>query len=394
MEVKKNNKILLVLMAVFFILGFCHFYLGYFKTPGRVMVVSLSSDGRYAVSSHQGNFIILWNLKNRRKIIISRRGNIYSPYFIKNKDCFIWQGLNHTVYVQNVEGERISSFKIFPVYGELMSSNLKDYFASDINWNLYKGYGKQPFQMKKGWVGFLGAGKLLNLTLSNNGRYLLTSGDAMWSDFEPLIKGKNGLTANGYLKTSFLKGVVLWNVEDGQPLYKLFGNNQSVFATISPDGKYVVAGDELMWNFGWKTKTGEKFISYYDPMGIVYYAKGHAYRYSKGFPKYPSDFFNEDPNRLCRIIAIKFISNDCFLRFYVNNHFAMLFKVDNPMPQGYLNLGTKPYPSVNDFDRDQAIDTAPLVHILVTGQQYANGINVYRYYPKDRTLTKLYIINL
>ena len=42
------------------------------------------------------------------------------------------------------------------------------------------------------------------------------------------------------------------------------------------------------------------------------------------------------------------------------------------------------------WERDQAIDTAPNVHILVVAQEYNNGILVYHYDPNTQTLRQIW----
>lgn len=47
-------------------------------------------------------------------------------------------------------------------------------------------------------------------------------------------------------------------------------------------------------------------------------------------------------------------------------------------------------PSVSYYQRDEAIDTSPSAHVLVTGKDSEGGILVYQYDPKNQTLTKVW----
>ena len=109
----------------------------------KAIVVSVSSDGHYAISSNKNNGIVLWNLKNKSYKILSRNGNIYSAYFIKKSDSFIWQDLNNIVHVDNINGKELFHFKNFPTYGQVMAPDLKTYFAAKANLDLYRGYSKK-----------------------------------------------------------------------------------------------------------------------------------------------------------------------------------------------------------------------------------------------------------
>lgn len=46
--------------------------------------------------------------------------------------------------------------------------------------------------------------------------------------------------------------------------------------------------------------------------------------------------------------------------------YACLFEAGNPWPQTYLDLGTDPFPSINNYSRNLSIDSAPDANLLVT----------------------------
>ena len=146
----------------------------------------------------------MWDIENKTHKIIANKANIYSAYFIKHTHDFIYQSnKNNEVFVKNVNGKTVENFKLhFPTYGEVMTSDLKHYFASDQNFNIYQKtlsgiekihlyYCYQDHNGKnyKGKMthscsGFLSAGKLFTLTLSNNEKLLVGTGDDnvyMWN---------------------------------------------------------------------------------------------------------------------------------------------------------------------------------------------------------------------
>ncbi|MDY6943167.1 MAG: WD40 repeat domain-containing protein, partial [Pseudomonadota bacterium] len=68
----------------------------------------------------------------------------------------------------------------------------------------------------------------------------------------------------------------------------------------------------------------------------------------------------------------------------------LLYHVDRPQLIKYIPLGERPRPSVDRYARNAAFDTAPAAGLLVTGQEYGSGINVYQYHPDSQTLELLW----
>ena len=113
-----------------------------------------------------------------------------------------------------------------------------------------------------------------------------------------------------------LDGVILWNIETGKPIYELFGNAAKTYATIIPDGKYVVSGDEDTTLLVWSTKKGKQLLNL--PAILVYLKtkkSGKVYFDNKGFPKIPAGFHGEFNSPGFYIETIKFIDKDHYLRF-------------------------------------------------------------------------------
>ena len=91
-------------------------------------------------------------------------------------------------------------------------------------------------------------------------------------------------------------------------------------------------------------------------------------------------------------MSIKFIDEENhYLRIVTDQHYAVLYSIDSPLPLKYLDLGRKPYPATRDYSRNTAIDSAPEAGILVTGQAYGPGINVYKYDKKTQTLRRIWV---
>ncbi len=391
-----HTVVALCLVAVFFIAG-CQPDSSSEKNKlnpeAQAMVVSVSTDGRYVLSSHQDKTLVLWDLHQKSKTTISNQSNIYSAYFIKGTDKFLWQDLNDTVHVQDIAGNTIKTFLHFPTYGHVMSQNLDVYFSSDQNWNIFSGF-EQTLQAVKqdGVVPSFFSGKLLNMSLSHERDILLSSGyGSRPSDSEPIKKIP---PINPEQRFSYYAGVVLWDAKSLKPRYKLSGHSAKTTATLSPDGRYVVSGSENGVGFVWKTDTGES----YQDLGSIFHGvlnkndteDSEKWTWdNKGLIRPPESWDSHH----AAILALKFIDNAHFLQFTTYEPYAILYHVDNPLPLKYLPLGREPFPSVSDYSRNAAIDTAPDAGILVTGQRDGGGIIAYKYNLKKQGLEKIWTGN-
>jgi len=357
------------------------------------IVVSVSSDGHYAISTHLDHRAVLWNLRKHKKQLVSKDANPYSAYFIKNSDMYLWQDMRGFVHVETVNGKSVMVFPGVMAYGNVMTTNLKHYFAVDGDWNLYAGMGQNQHAIKKGFNAriFLEARKLLNLQFSEDQQRLLTSGfiNSGQQDL-PLSLGPDAKSA-GLLKKneknySLLDGVVIWDVASGDPIAKLTGDQSQVFAEFGPSDNVVVGGDAASMGFIWSVRTGQRVLtldSLIDSPLIT--PKGQ----NNGEHPIPKQFRNRGGFVSTAILSIKFVdTSGDYLRFTHGVPYAILYNINNPAPLKYFSLGTNPWPAVERYYQDESIDSAPKANILVTGQEFFGGINVYRYNPDKQTLTK------
>ena len=363
------------------------------KAESAALVVSASSDGRYVVSSHLDNSLILWDIESRSKKVIAENANIFSAYFVKGREIFVWQNLDDVVYAQRLNGEIVKSFKHFSTYGHVMDAALDGYVASDATFNLYWGQGEDVRAIKQDGniPSFLGTGKLLNLSLNNDGTRLLSAGSGY--DVADNIPIEESSPLQPEQRYSNYAGVVVWDLPSGRPLFKLPGNSVKTNATLSPDGQYVVSGCENSRVYVWNAKTGKRVLEVASlHFGIL--NKNNSDDYEKwtfddtGLISPPEDL---NASVGGATLAIKFIDQHHYLRFLTNSPYAVLFHVDNPLPLKYLYLGRDPLPAVRDYHRNAAMDTAPEAGILVMGQQYGSGIIVYRYDAETQALDKVWV---
>jgi hypothetical protein len=251
----------------------------------------------------------------------------------------------------------------------------------------------KPVKQDGGSPSFLGQGKLLNLTLADEGNLLLSAGRG----FD--IPDNLPITDEGAVRPeqmySDYAGVVLWELSSERPLFKLSGNSAKTNATLSPDGQYVVSGCENSRVYVWNAKTGKRVLEVASlHFGIL--NKNNSDDYEKwtfddaGLISPPEDL---NASVGGATLAIKFIDQHHYLRFLTNSPYAVLFHVDNPLPLKYLYLGRDPLPAVRDYHRNAAMDTAPAAGIVVMGQQYGSGIIVYRYDAETQALDKVWVAN-
>ncbi len=381
-----------ILLLASFALGIygCDSGVGNNKRDSRVWSLSVSRDGSHVVTIHADGRVVLWNLRTRTKRLISTNGNIYSAYFVKGRNLFLWQDLANIVHLTRLDGTDVDSWKHFPTYGHVISPSLKHYFSSDKTWNVYYGHGKWMRPVKKDGdsPSFLGSGKILNMEVSSNEGYLLTSGaEYDWDNRDsrpryPSIVEKQ--------RISNYSGTVIWDIESLKPIAVLYGLAVKSYATFSPDGRYVVSGDENGHYFVWDVELRRKIFSLADlKYGVVVDKSGDPGKWQwndSGLIAKPKDFSGY------AAMSIKFIDEENhYLRIVTDQHYAVLYSIDSPLPLKYLDLGRKPYPATRDYSRNTAIDSAPEAGILVTGQAYGPGINVYKYDKKTQTLRRIWV---
>ncbi|MGO1659294.1 MAG: WD40 repeat domain-containing protein [Marinobacter sp.] len=355
------------------------------------MSAGVSDSGRYAITAHRDNSLILWDIKEEKWKTLNGKANVYSATFAPDRDVFLWQDLNDRVKVQTVTGEELLNFNHFPTYGHLMSSDMATYVSADQEWNVFTGYGDNKTPVLKDGISpsFTGSGKLLNLAMAEGKSYFITAGsgddDDPIEDYAPIDDDR---------RFSRYSGVTLWNTDTGKPVAKFQGNSSKTHATISPDGQWVVSADEAGIGLFWNTDR---------PDVRHRLARYHSGIYLEDTPFETGDPRNRDKSGLIEAprgahdftIAVAFIHNsEYYLRFGNNSHMAALFKTGSPWPVKYFDLGESPklvtYGS--NYDRNTAIATSPETGILAMGHQSSGGISVYQFDPDELTLDRVWVV--
>lgn len=354
------------------------------QNNANVMAASISTDGNYVITTNAHFDAILWNLKVKTYKILSTKANRYSAYFIKNTNDFLYQdATTKEVYVIDTNGNVITHFNPgFSSYGQAMTSDLSTYIAVDQNDQVFTIENNKKTQLLWHWCGpsyqdetpaptgkpyscgsFIGDGKLFNISLSNDNSYFTTSG---------------------------FSEIYIWNLPERKLVSHITLSDAQSLALIDPNNRYIIYGDlkAQLFKCNLSTNTCQ-----------------HFFVIPEQLPNEPENYQNMADG----IQSIKFITKNDYLIFYQGIPdifpFAALYSLDAKttliqrpgysfytMTPKYLSLlgDNKIFPALQDFVRDQAIDTSPSAHILVMAQQNGNGILVYQYDPKSQTLKQVW----
>lgn len=404
-----KQKIIVLLLGVGTVLAIGYYGVRAVTSLEPVTSLSVSSDGRYVISAHEDGALVLWDVDAQEREKLSDNANLYSAYFIPEGDAFLWQDQDDVVYVQRINGEVVEEFQHFPTYGHVMSADREHYLSSNQTWNIYHGHGdaSQPVLLDSQRPSFTGTGQVLNLSMG--GGFFVSGGSG--SPGGKLEDSPPVREENDFRFSSSYGGVTLWDMDTLEPVAKLPGNSSKTYATISPDGQWVVSGDENTLGFFWNTAFPEErhdMASYNYGIFIEGLPDGlpeEDYRNDSELIDVPRKEKPDEhgiyrPLATPTTIAIAFINgSEEFLRIGHSHYrsdgtsqtYAALFEAGNPWPQAYLDLGTDPFPSVNNYSRNLSIDSAPDANLLVTGHAFDGGITVYRYDPEERTLIKEWV---
>jgi WD40 repeat protein len=368
---KKFIPWLLFLLLLLAITG-TYYLINYRTTSGIVDMLSISSDGHYVISADEKEYIVLWDLQTHTKKIIARKAHIWAAYFIPNTHDYIWQDQKMVLHVANVEHGPIKTvFLNFYSYGLTMTPDHRYFMSGDIAEGLHWCEDQTCKILIKPWSDdpkeFISDMPFV-LTLLPDGIHVIESKMSAVND-DP--------------KDS--SGVYLWNIQTGKWHHDYIGNMVQTFATISPDGKYVVAGDMNGGNlFVWDLKTGKQKIASWGNEPVIGYTKNGVITDPHQIIP-PKDFYH-----YYNILSVKFIDGEHYLVFLNQCHYALLYQTLNSKPLKYLDLGTDPWPAIFNLERDQSMDTSPSAHILVIAKDQEPGIMVYQYDPSKQTLTKVW----
>ncbi|MBN6070152.1 WD40 repeat domain-containing protein, partial [Aggregatibacter actinomycetemcomitans] len=143
-----NKKWKFIIPAIITVILFTLFY----QPTDPVISLSVSTDGRYAVSGHAdrkaNSFkpigqLVLWDIERKTKKIISKKANAFSAMFIPDSHEFMWQDDKDMVYMQTIDGQIIKNFQHpFTIQNHRITADKSFYLSADLYNHLHLGYGE------------------------------------------------------------------------------------------------------------------------------------------------------------------------------------------------------------------------------------------------------------
>ncbi|MDG2940607.1 WD40 repeat domain-containing protein [Bisgaard Taxon 10/6] len=395
--IKKANVIKII--VILFLSAVAFVFYQYNRTD-PIISLGVSTDGRYVISAHASRDahpfypkgqLVLWDIEKKEKKILADNVNAYSANFIPDSHEFIWQDAQSVVHIQNVDGQELEKFNHFWVIGHLMSANKDFYLSANKYGHLYKGYNENMVPI------YTDGGTGAPLTLSMGENYFLSVGNSGLPDNKPVAE--TDLTANPInpddSKNGSYDGVTLWDRHTLKPVARLWGNVGKTTGLISPDGNWVVTGDENSGYYMWEIKNLHNRLKLAIPGSGIYVKEKHDYDSSKLLPIPPSI---DDRGITAGGVAYAFLSEKDFIGLGKSENedgngyeFAALYTVGDPWIKAYVEIGNDPSISTNYYQRNLSVSSAPKAHILVTGQATGGGINVYKYHPDKMELEKIWV---
>ncbi|MDP8052810.1 WD40 repeat domain-containing protein [Pasteurella atlantica] len=398
--IKTHPIISTILVPILFVIGHDFVYIPlknmmveqFFLPP--VISTGVSTDGRYVITAHawrdmnrnfDNNPLVLWDVKNKSKQIIAKKVNPFSAYFIPDSHEFMWQDNKDVVHIQNIAGEETLSFKHPRTMGHLMLADKKNYISATPDWWIYSGYGKD----RKLVLNDDETGGVAPLNLSLAGDYFLTAGDDI-GHVEPIIdtdfKNKPVIdTSEGKLPSNFTE-LVLWDKNTLQPITRIRIHDGKIFALFSPDGKWLISGDENAINYMWSMDNLNQRLLLERPDRFSIKSK---------YAEVP-DKLREKKIISPATVAYAFLTETDFIQLGKLWHdskssLCPLYTVGNKWIQGFVDLQDDPMPSLDYYSKSLTIASSYKAHVLVTGQAYKGGISVYQYHPDKKELERIWV---
>lgn len=389
----KIISLIIVIISLFFI---------FYPKPVPVLSLGVSSDGRYVISAHAGRDadrhkpigkLVLWDIEKKEKKVLAENANAFSAAFVPDSHEFIWQDDKNVMHIQDVNGKEIDSFPHFQVKTHIISADKTFYLSSneESHGQLYKGHRKDLVPV------YTDGAFPLPLTLSMSENYFLSASDTCLITNRPVAETnltENPINPSRKKKSSYL-GVTLWDRHTLKPVARLYGNCGKTTGLISPDGNWVVTGDENSGYYMWEINNLNNRLKLAIPGSGIYVKEKHDYDTSKLLPIPPNI---DNRGITAGGVAYAFLSEKDFIGLGKSENedgdgyeFAALYTVGDPWIKAYVEIGNNPSISTNYYERNLSVSSAPKAHILVTGQATGSGINVYKYHPDKMELEKIWV---
>ncbi|OOF54851.1 WD40 repeat domain-containing protein [Rodentibacter genomosp. 2] len=384
----KKIKIYLVTSLCLIAVAVYAYVNGFLSTTKEITSLGISTDGNYAASIDWDGNLVLWDIPNKEKTVLARNANGKSMYFIPNSHEFMWQDNENVVHIQNVKGEIIQSFPNFETFGHAISEDKTFYISANHSGKIYKGYGDNLIPVYTDTP----IGDYENLRLTD--QYILSVGHTTSSGiYVEANPSENPINSDIYKRSSY-DGVTLWDRKTLKPIARLFGNTGETTGIISPNENWIITGDSNGHNILWNINNLPTPFILSNPYNGIFNLFTEEYDKSRLIPLTKEQF-----ERMMRdnTVAYAFLTETDFIRIgYIyddeaNATIASIYTIGDPWIKGYVDLGSSPMISANNYFNSKTFASSPQAHILVTGQAHGGGINVYKYNPEKMELKKIWV---
>ncbi|MBK2255718.1 WD40 repeat domain-containing protein [Francisella philomiragia] len=350
--------------------------------------LSISTDGKYAISSNNDGNVYLYNLNKKTiKKINDKTVNIFSANFIKDTHDFIYQTFDDNV-VHIIDADTLKTIKSFT--GQ--KNSVMQAVNKDLNTYAFATRG-----------GNMNIAKIDNNKLGDTYSY----GNqfmAMNSNLVPTFYKNKLITATGRGSLFIFDINEIFNSENKdnpKNQIEIHKNSGAVMSAIDPNGEFVYTADSsrvgIAYNLDTQKLISEKNGIYFtNEVADVTYLKNNE---KKSIRQGISNFKFIDKDKI--IVTFKGTSqpylwawfftpskfdwsgNGKYKRpMFYSDKYAKL--VNNPLDYIIGNYNIEPRPNVDGYN--YTFDTSVEAHKLVIGQANGNGIMVYNYNPSDETL--------
>jgi hypothetical protein len=333
----------------------------------NVVMLSLSSDGKYAVTTNMDNRAYIWKINQQahRRIGV-KPVNTYSAYFIpQSQNILIQNAETNEVYIEDIAGNVIKTINPgFQVFGEAISSDLKTYIAADESYNVYK-FDLETQKRQQLFVSWCDV-KGTSSTYDKDNPYYgdLPNGCAGFSGSLPNFTFTKD---NQYLVFNAGEPITIWNLSENtwDQVDKTAWPNET---SITPDNQslFVVGKNQLGYKYEFSTKTSSPVFNYNEandesPSSINFISQKYIVMTMAG----------ENNQSQVHLFNVKDIHNQS------NASFDEIKVVDLKSNQEKL------YPKTQSYF--PTVATSIESNRLVMAQANGSGILVYKFNPKDLT---------
>ena len=354
---------------------------------GELTVVQVTDAGDLAITGDRNDRIILWGLEAQTSERLSSNGEWYSAAISANGRYIFWQERDRVTHLLDRDSGETTSKEIeHLVFGAAVSNDGRVVLA-DPEWSTwFLEDGELTHIRTSTYNGYRVGGQILTIEWARDGEYFLTSAIGSVGGLEKIPPFDEDPSDIGYANTT------LWSATNLEPVYVWPRNVAKMHATISMDGSYLLSGCENAHGFVLDGPTGEKkhrlaslrFGVQTNPGADI----GEGEWDDSDLIDAPEGFHEERSRD--DILAMRFITNEHFLRINTYKPWAILYHVDDPLPKKYFHLGESPFPAVSEYRRHEASAAAPEGNVFVIGRHRGRGILVYEFDEEAMTFEQVW----